>query len=70
MWVAEGPRWLLRGIVYGQAALEEGEQSPVAEMIAAFRAVVVRRGEEAMAPGDLLPLTMPQNLVPAQEDQA
>nr|WP_294694902.1 DUF3710 domain-containing protein [uncultured Friedmanniella sp.] len=63
MWVAEGPRWLLRGIVYGQAALEEGTDSPVAEMLTAFRAVVVRRGDEAMAPGDLLPLTMPQNLV-------
>ncbi|WP_375425360.1 DUF3710 domain-containing protein [uncultured Friedmanniella sp.] len=63
MWVAEGPRWLLRGIVYGQAALEEGLESPVAELLNAFRAIVVRRGDEAMAPGDLLPLTMPQNLV-------
>ena len=63
MWVAEGPRWLLRGIVYGQAALEDGTDSPVAEMLTAFRSVVVRRGDEAMAPGDLLPLTMPQNLV-------
>ena len=70
MWVAEGPRWLLRGIVYGQAALEDGLQSPVAEMLTAFRSVVVRRGDEAMAPGDLLPLTMPQNLVPAEEQPA
>jgi hypothetical protein len=67
MWVAEGPRWLLRGIVYGQAALEEGLASPVAEMLTAFRQVIVRRGDEAMAPGDLLPLTMPQNLVAADE---
>jgi hypothetical protein len=67
MWVAEGPRWLLRGIVYGQAALEEGLDSPVAEMLTAFRRVIVRRGDEAMAPGDLLPLTMPQNLVPGDE---
>jgi hypothetical protein len=67
MWVAEGPRWLLRGIVYGQAALEDGPGSPVAEMLTAFRAVVVRRGEDAMAPGDLLSLTMPSNLVPADE---
>ncbi len=60
MWVAEGPRWLLRGIVYGQAAVEEDVQSPVvADVLTAFRQVIVRRGEEAMAPGDLLPLTMP-----------
>jgi hypothetical protein len=70
MWVAEGPRWLLRGIVYGQAALEEGLDSPVAEMLTAFRSVIVRRGDEAMAPGDLLPLTMPQDLVADEDPQA
>jgi Protein of unknown function (DUF3710) len=63
MWVAEGPRWLLRGIVYGQAALEEDLESPVVtDVLAAFRQVVVRRGEEAMAPGDLLPLSMPSTV--------
>jgi Protein of unknown function (DUF3710) len=62
MWVAEGPRWLLRGIVYGQAAIEEDADSPVvADVLSAFRQVIVRRGDEAMAPGDLLPLTMPTN---------
>ncbi len=63
MWVVEGPRWLLRGIVYGQAALEEGLEPPVADLLDAYRRVVVRRGDEAMAPGDLLPLSMPENLV-------
>ncbi len=66
MWVAEGPRWLLRGIVYGQAAIEEDDDDPaVAAVLAAFRDVVVRRGDEAMAPGDLLPMTMPADLQPA-----
>ena len=69
MWVAEGPRWLLRGIVYGQAAVEEGIDPPVAELLNAFRQVVVRRGDEAMAPGDLLPLNMPANLVPDELEQ-
>jgi hypothetical protein len=59
MWVVEGPRWLLRGILYGQAALEDGLASPVAELLTAFRHVVVRRGDEPMAPGELLPLRMP-----------
>jgi hypothetical protein len=63
MWVAEGPRWLLRGIVYGQAAIEDDADSPVvADVLAAFRKVIVRRGDEAMAPGDLLPLTMPSDV--------
>jgi hypothetical protein len=69
MWVAEGPRWLLRGIVYGQAAIEEDTDSPVvADVMSAFRQVIVRRGDEPMAPGDLLPLTMPTNVVHQQED--
>lgn len=66
MWVAEGPRWLLRGIVYGQAAITDDDEDPaVAAVLEAFREVVVRRGDEAMAPGDLLPMTMPADLQPA-----
>ena len=69
MWVAEGPRWLLRGIVYGQAAIEDDADSPVvADVLFAFRQVIVRRGDEAMAPGDLLPLTMPTNASPESEE--
>jgi hypothetical protein len=67
MWVAEGPRWLLRGIVYGQAAIESDDDDPaVAGVLEAFREVVVRRGDEAMAPGDLLPMSMPADLQPAE----
>jgi hypothetical protein len=67
MWVAEGPRWLLRGIVYGQAAIESDDDDPaVAAVLEAFREVVVRRGDEAMAPGDLLPMSMPADLQPAE----
>jgi hypothetical protein len=64
MWVVEGPRWLLRGIVYGQAALEEGVEPPVSELLTAFRSVVVRRGDQAMGPGDLLGLELPEELAP------
>jgi hypothetical protein len=35
----------------------------IADVLDAFRQVIVRRGDEAMAPGDLLPLTMPSNVV-------
>ena len=66
MWVAEGPRWLLRGIVYGQAAIESDDDPAVAAVLEAFREVVVRRGDEAMAPGDLLPMSMPADLQPAE----
>ncbi len=62
MWMAEGPRWMLRGVVYGAAALEDGVEGQVAPLLAAFRQIVVRRDAEAMAPGDLLPLSLPQGL--------
>ncbi len=69
MWVVEGPRWLLRGIVYGQAALDDGVAGPVEPLITAFRQVVVRRDEQAMAPGDLLPLALPQEITAESEDE-
>jgi hypothetical protein len=62
MWVAEGPRWMLRGIVYGEASLTEDVESPAAEMLELFRQIVVRRGDEPMAPGDLLPIVLPPEL--------
>ena len=67
MWVVEGPRWLLRGILYGQAALEDHLDPPVAELLTAFREVVVRRGEEAKSPGDLLPLVIPPDVEPGPD---
>jgi hypothetical protein len=68
MWVVEGPRWLLRGIVYGQAALSDGVEPPVAQFLTAFRSVVVRRGDQAMGPGDLLALTLPEGLAEGSPD--
>jgi hypothetical protein len=67
MWVVEGPRWLLRGILYGQAALEDHLDPPVADLLTAFREVVVRRGDEAKSPGDLLPLVIPPDVEPGSE---
>lgn len=52
----EGPRWLLRATLLGEPAVEP-EQAVVFED--AIRTVVVRRGTEAMAPGEPLPLKLP-----------
>lgn len=60
MWVAQGPRWCLRGVLYGQASVVEGLDGPVEPLIDAFRKIIVRRGDDAMAPGDLLPLQLPE----------
>src|SRR3712207_3370299 len=68
MWVVEGPRWLLRGIIYGQAARTEGVEPPGTELLTAFRSVVVRRGDQAIGPEDRLPMTLPQGLEPDEAE--
>jgi hypothetical protein len=51
-----GPRWFLRATYLGKPAVEPEAAGPWEDAVAA---VVVRRGEGAMAPGDPLPITLP-----------
>lgn len=68
-WAVHGERWLLRGVLYGRAALAEGLEDPADLLHDAFCSIVVRRGDQPMAPGDLVPMTMPSGLVPDQQAQ-
>lgn len=52
----EGPRWLLRGTFLGRSATDPDPEGLVET---AFRQVIVVRGDEAMAPRDLIPMHMP-----------
>jgi hypothetical protein len=52
----DGPRWFLRGVLTGRAAIDPQEASDLEDL---FADVVVVRGSAAHAPRDLLPLTMP-----------
>lgn len=52
----DGPRWFLRGVLTGRAAVEP---EAAAALEGVFADVVVVRGEEARAPRDLLPLHLP-----------
>ncbi len=54
----DGPRWFLRAVFLGQAALG-GDGAEALEDI--VRGMVVVRGAEAKAPGDPLVLTLPQD---------
>jgi hypothetical protein len=54
----DGPRWFLRGVLSGRAAIDEGAASPLVEV---FKAAVVVRGTEPMAPRELLPLALPRD---------
>ena len=60
----DGPRWFLRGVFTGSAAHGEPHS---AVLDAVLRATVVSRGTEPMAPGDLLPLRVPEHLPPSVE---
>ena len=53
----DGPRWFVRAVFSGKAVTDEDIRS---ELSALFRGVVVDRGQEAMAPRELIVLTAPQ----------
>jgi len=58
----DGPRWFLRGLVTGPAATDPGAAAMLEE---SFRGVVVNRGTDAMAPRDMIPLHLPQEVAEA-----
>jgi hypothetical protein len=60
IWFAEGPRWLLRATLLGEAALGDADAPLVAPFIEFFRNLVVRRGAKPMVPGELIPMSLPQ----------
>ncbi|HEV3169905.1 MAG TPA: DUF3710 domain-containing protein [Actinocrinis sp.] len=60
---ADGPRWFLRGLVSGQAAVQHEAAGAVEHV---FRETVVVRGTEAMAPRDPIPLKFPPQARPAE----
>ena len=59
-----GPRWFLRATIAGRPAVDPDYAAPFEE---ALRTVAVRRGSEAMPPGEALPLRMPPQAMPAPE---
>lgn len=52
----DGPRWFLRGVISGEAAVNPDAAAKVEEL---FRSIVVVRGTTPMPPRDLIPLHMP-----------
>lgn len=52
----DGPRWFLRGVFAGKAAIDPAARASLEEL---FSDIVVRRGENPMAPREALTLTLP-----------
>lgn len=61
-WLVQGPRWLLRGVLMGEAGMTEGLEGPVADLYELFVNLVVRRDDSPRVPGDLIPMTLPAQL--------
>lgn len=55
---ADGPRWFLRGVITGKAAVEPAAAEQLEQV---FAQTVVVRGTEARPPRDLLALRLPGN---------
>jgi len=55
----DGPRWFLRGVISGKAAVDASAAAQIEEL---FRSVVVVRGTTPMPPRDLIPLQVPATM--------
>ena len=63
----DGPRWMLRGIFSGKAATDpEGEEAKALNQF--FADIVVERGDDPLAPRDLIPMHPP--VAPAERTAA
>lgn len=65
----DGPRWFLRAVFGGPAAINEEAAKPLEELLGG---VVVDRGQTPMAPTEMLPLHLPEGQavpVPPTEDE-
>lgn len=63
----DGPRWLLRAVFHGRAAIEPENARQLEQLVAQ---VVVDRGAEPMGPRELLPLHLPDGAVAGEPPAA
>ena len=59
-WLVEGPRWLVVARMMGEAAIDVKGDGASKLFDEAFRNLIVRRGEDPMAPGQTVPLKVPE----------
>lgn len=63
----DGPRWFLRAVFSGRAAMED---DAFAQLLEFMRATVVTRGQEPRAPREMLPLHLPEGAEQAAAEAA
>lgn len=60
----DGPRWFLRGVITGQATIDDERRERMYQL---FRGIVVSRGSMPVPPRDLLPLKVPEAMAKQME---
>lgn len=65
-WFAEGPKWLLRGVLMGEAGMQQGTDGAAELLFEFFQNIVVRRPDGPLVPGGIIPMELPANVVPAE----
>ena len=60
----DGPRWFLRAVFSGRAAIDDEAAAPLVHVV---RNTVVVRGDAAMAPREMLVLTLPEQPQPDED---
>ena len=63
----DGPRWMLRGVIMGRAAVDAEARSAINEL---FRELVVVRGDQPLPPSELLQLRVPAGVQQANAQAA
>ena len=61
----DGPRWFLRAVFSGRAAIDDEAAAPLLDVV---RNTVVVRGDAAMAPREMLPLRLPDQAAGQEGD--
>lgn len=69
-WFAEGPRWMLRGVVMGEAGRATGIDGTSELVYEFFSNTVVRRDDQPRVPGDLIPMTLPKSVATTDAAEA
>lgn len=68
-WLVQGPRWLLRGVLMGEAAFQEDLNATGQLLLEFFCNLVVRRDDSPRVPGDLITLQVPNQLRADEQQQ-
>jgi len=62
VWLVQGPRWLLRGTLMGEAAMSAENTGSAGVLLEFFKNLVVSRDTQPRVPGDLVWLSVPDNI--------